>query len=71
MLAQTMSKANVEPENEVSAPSTIGTTSEVESDAFVTTESEGGSGSESEGQSEGEGEAEGQNESGSEGEGEG
>ena len=48
MLAQTMSKASAEPENEVSAPSTIDTSSEVnnESDAFVTTESEAGSESE-------------------------
>ena len=46
MLAQTLSKA--EPMSDVAAPSTVGTTSEVESDAFVTTESEGGSGSESE-----------------------
>ena len=64
MLAQTMSKA--EPENEATAPSTVGTTSEVDSDAFVTTESEGGSGSESEGHNESE--SEGHNESDSEGE---
>ena len=64
MLAQTISKA--EPENKASAASTVGTTSEVESDAFVTTESEGGSGSESEGHNESE--SEGHNESDSEGE---